>query len=95
MENILEYVATLSPSIASIFSVILLVIWAIKQLNNMLSLFKQGSQDITNSNQEMNIRIKELIEQNKELQAINKTLVDKLYQIDNYYEIKKGERRQK
>lgn len=92
MEQILEYIATLSPSIAAIFSVILLVIWAIKQLNAILSLFKQGSQDITNSNQEINKRVKELIDQNRELQAINKTLVDKLAQIDNYYETKKKER---
>lgn len=92
MESILEYVATLSPSIAAIFSVILLVVWAIKQLNGILSLFKQGSQDITLSNQDMNKRIKELIEQNRELQTINKTLVDKLAQIDNYYETKKKER---
>jgi peroxiredoxin family protein len=92
MIEILTYVATFSPGVAAIGAIVFFLFWGLKQLKDVVSVFKSDANTIAAKDQEMIDKLSRAIDQNEDLRKQNKILAETLTHIDNYLDEKMKER---
>lgn len=83
---IVEYAAIISPAIAAILGVVALVVCGLARIKGTVSELKQDK-DIS----ELRSELKQAVQQNKDLAATEKILLDKITNIKDYVDNVKKE----
>lgn len=102
MMEIVTFISTISPGLASIAVILFLLFYAAKELRGIINLFKNDASALVKKDEELIARLDEALVTNEELRKTNNELkagmsilCDQLAHIDNYIEKKMKEAKEK
>lgn len=90
--ELIEYISLICPGAVSVIGIILTIVGAYFELRNIVKKFSSDKdkyvEELKASDSMFKGKIDQLIQQNKELQEVNKALVDHITKIKGYCDVK-------